>query len=133
MPKLDPGPPSLEELYREAKADLDRGGPDLALKWAFKHAKQTGRVAAIEKRSKLHAESYLYYLGRASFQAPGEEEDKAIAGMQMGAAAFGADCYDLEREVAAAKACEMVMQLARTRQQPAQPKPNLRAVPGGKP
>jgi hypothetical protein len=40
--------PSLDDLYREARADLAKGGADVALKWAFKHAKAVARATRAE-------------------------------------------------------------------------------------
>ena len=46
-------PPTLEELYRQAKADLAHPGPDTVTKWVFLHAKAAGRREVAERRWKL--------------------------------------------------------------------------------
>ena len=46
------GEPTLDELWREATADLAKGGVEVALKWAFKHAKAVARVTRAEMSAK---------------------------------------------------------------------------------
>lgn len=40
---------SLDEVERKARADLKTGGPDVAVDWAFKHARAVARLAEAEQ------------------------------------------------------------------------------------
>jgi hypothetical protein len=100
-------PQTLEQLYDEARTDLLRGGGELALKWAFKHARAAGRLLAAMK-AREHAERMEL---RQAVPLPGESpvsvESHALA-MQGLRAAFG----DVEEAKAIETACAHVMRMA---------------------
>lgn len=65
---------TLDDLYREAHTDLQRGGTAIALKWAFKHAKAVARAARAELAHKLHdADRFRLQLDTAEPTTPAHE------------------------------------------------------------
>lgn len=108
--------PTLDELYLEAKADLARGGLDVALKWAFLHAKAVARMNRAEQSYRLH-DSDRFHL-KCDLTVTGADMLETVS------SALYADAIDLAEAKAAEAACEHVWRLAeKTSERPAQTVP----------
>lgn len=106
---------TIEEMYAEARADL-ASGADVALKWAFKHAKAVARTARAEAAAR-HFEDDRRRIGY------GLPDPSAINGLELVTQSLHAAAVDLADARAAEVAAEHVWQLvARSpRQQAAKP------------
>jgi len=101
---MRPGEQTLDELYQEAKADLAKGGPELALKWAFKHARQVARRTRAEESAKTHEHDRF----RASLELTGAVQAQAV---QLLGDALYAAAGDVADARAAETACAHVQRL----------------------
>lgn len=113
------GEPTLDELWREATADLAKGGVEVALKWAFKHAKAVARATRAEMAAKAHEADRL----RMQIEVPQLQDPAAlnlmvapmresIEGLAMVTASLHADAIDVAEARACLTAIEHVWQLA---------------------
>lgn len=108
---MKPGEPTLDDLYREARADLAAGGADAALKWAFRHAKAVARVTRAEAATKIHDSERLgLRLELHDRQDPGARYD-AFEALDRTLASLAADAIDLADARAAETACGHVVRL----------------------
>lgn len=121
---MKPGEPTLDDLYREARADLAVGGTEIALKWAFRHAKAVARVTRAEAATKVHDSERLgLRLEMHDRTEPGARLD-AFEALERTISSLAADAIDLADARAAEAACEHVWTLAaRTPRQQQQPRP----------
>ena len=117
------GEPTLDERYREAQADLAKGGPEVALKWAFRHAKAVARVTRAEAATKVHDSERLGLRLELHDRQEPEARLDAFEALERTIASLTADAVDLADARAAEAFCAHVWQLAartpRQQQQPA--------------
>jgi hypothetical protein len=106
------GEPTLEELFREAQADLAKGGTDVALKWAFRHARARARVTRAELADQSHRSDRLTLSMELHDRQALDSRLAALQALESNAASLYADAVDLADARAAETACEHVWQLA---------------------
>ena len=94
---------TLEEVYTEAKADVARGSsPELALKWAFRHARAIARRTRAEEAARAHEHDRT----RALYNLPAGGDAAALTTQSLHAAAS-----DLAEARAVEAACEHTLRL----------------------
>lgn len=104
------GEPTLEDIYREAKADLARGGADVALKWAFRHARAVARVTRAEQAAKLH-DGDRFTL-KMDLHERNPEAIDAMQALEQVTASLHADAIDLAEARAMETLCGHTLRLA---------------------
>lgn len=113
------GEQTLQWLWEEARADLAKGGLAIALKWAFKHARQVARVTRAEMAAKAHEADRL----RMQIDIPTLHDPAALAligaaardsieGLALVTASLHADAIDVAEARACETACRHVWELA---------------------
>lgn len=118
------GEPTLDELHREATADLARGGADVALKWAMRHARAVARLTRAEMAAKAHDSDRFGLRLELHDRAQPDARLNALEALERASASLYADAIDLADARAAEKLCEHVWQLAaRAPAKAAQPAP----------
>ena len=102
---------SLAEVEQQAKADLAKGGPSVALEWAFRHARAVARVTRAELAQKAHEASMLVQRLDLHDRSPGNVVLEALEALERTTAALCADAADLADARAIETACAHVFRI----------------------
>lgn len=102
---------TLDEVERKARADLAKGGPDVAIDWAFKHARAVARLAEAEQAWKsFDSDRYRLQIDLGSSIRLGNKDE--YEALLMVTASLHSAAADLGEARAVEAACAHVMRLA---------------------
>ena len=113
---------TLAEVERQARADLAKGGPEVAIDWAFRHARAVARLAEAEQAWKsFDHDRYRLILDLGDKQLTRPEDYEALT---YATASLHSAAADLGEARSVEVACSHVLRLAERgvgRQQQQQP------------